>query len=203
MALSNYADLQTAIITYAFRVGDTDFAAMCPTFIALCESRVNKTLRIRQMETSATVTMTNGVGTLPADYLQYREVLANGPHAYPLKVTDPNTGQGDYPLSDYPAYFAVIGNTIKTFPASTVDLTLNYFEKIPALSDADDTNWLLEKAPEVYLYGSLMEAAPFMMDDGRISTWAQFYEGAMVLLRQEDEMAKYARASSRVRGPTP
>lgn len=203
MALSTYSELQDAIVLYAFRQGDTEFAAMCPTFIALCESRVNKALRVRRMESSATITMTGGEGTLPDDYLQYREVLANGPNVYPLRATDPNTGQGDYPLTDYPAYFSVIGNKIKTFPGSTVDLTLKYFAKIPALADDNTTNWLLEHSPDVYLYGSLMEAAPFMMDDARIATWAQFYEGAMTLLRQDEEMAKYARSSSRVSGPTP
>jgi hypothetical protein len=204
MALDTYADLQSAIILYAFRQGDTEFAATCPTFIALCEARVNNILRVRDMEDSAAISMTDGEGTLPADYLQYREVIANAPgRSYPLSAADPGVGQENYPDAGFPACFAVKGNKIRTYPKSTVDLTLNYFAKIPALSDSEPTNWLLEKSPGVYLYGSLLEAAPFMMDDGRISTWAQLHEGALTLLRQEDEMAKYAGAKARVRGVTP
>lgn len=203
MALDTYADLQSAIILYAFRQDDAEFAATCPTFIALCEARVNRALRVRDMEQSATIAMTAGEGDLPADYLQYREVIANSQPPYPLSAASTDVGQANWPDSDLPACFSVSGNKIRTYPKSTVDLTLNYFAKVPALSDSNTTNWLLARAPDVYLYGALLEAAPFMMDDGRTSTWGQFYEGAMTLLRQEDEMAKYAGAKVRVRGATP
>jgi hypothetical protein len=36
----------------------------------------------------------------------------------------------------------------------------------------NDPNWLLTLAPDLYLYGALLESAPYIKEDGRIQTWA-------------------------------
>lgn len=42
---------------------------------------------------------------------------------------------------------------------------------IPALSGTQTTNWLLASHPDVYLYATLVEAAPYLPDDARIDVW--------------------------------
>jgi hypothetical protein len=46
---------------------------------------------------------------------------------------------------------------------------------------------LLTAAPDVYLYGALLQAAPYLKDDARISTWATLYTSAMEDLQVADD----------------
>ena len=52
-------------------------------------------------------------------------------------------------------------------PDAAHPITLAYVARIPALSDANPTNWVLQQAPQMYLYASLLEAEPFLANDAR------------------------------------
>lgn len=205
MALDTYANLQAAVSTWAFRAGDDDFTAQLPDFITMTESRVNRTLRVREMEASATITLTDGSGPLPADYLEHRRVVANVSPIAVLEMVTPDYASERYPENGaaYPRYFSIIGETLKTYPTSTGDIALTYYQKVPALSESNQTNWLLAKAPEVYLYGALVEAAPYMLDDQSIQRYITLFQKALKDLQDADVGARYARATARTAGPTP
>lgn len=214
MALSTYADLQASIITWAWRDGDTEFANAVPDFITGCEQLLNygsdavPALRTSDMETTATVTLTSGVGTLPTDYLQYRAIVGNGNGlTNDLEVKDPGWLAQQFPngVTSYNGRFCSITSTstLTVYDASVSSITLTYYAKIPALSNSNTTNWLLTKAPMVYLYGSLLQAAPFMMDDARMQTFGTLFQQAMSGLRNSDMGARMARPVARVRGATP
>jgi hypothetical protein len=70
MTIATYSDLQAAIANWIARA---DLAASIPDFIALFESAANRRLRLRQQESTATLTPSAGVAALPADYLAWRE----------------------------------------------------------------------------------------------------------------------------------
>lgn len=200
MALDTYANLQTSITTYAMRTGDEAFEAQVPTFIALCESRLNSALRTSDMETVATLTTTGGVADLPADFLQYRAIgdgLRNVNQVSPSFVSDVYGGG----TSD--ATFSIIGGKLYSRSLGHPNLTMVYYAKIPPLSDANPTNWLLAKAPQLYLYGSLLEAMPFGMDDQRMTTWGTLFDRALSDLIKADQLSRYGTANIRVRGATP
>ena len=205
MQLDNYSDLQTAIATYAFRTGDQDFTAAVPAFIALAEARMNNVLRLREQIKSATIDMSSGTGALPADYLEYIRVRRQGDPARVLEAVATTWGDSQYPnaAGGDAAFFAIEGSTLRPFPPATGDLDLEYYAKIPALSAAASTNWLLSKSPGVYLYGALLEAQPFILDDQRIATFGTLYEQAVTDLRNADQRARYGRAQARTRMPTP
>jgi hypothetical protein len=202
MAFDTYSDLQTEITRWAWRdAGDTDFAMSVPGFVALAHNRICRQLRVREMEASATLTLSSGSATLPDDYLQYRQVLAGG---VPLNACDPAWAEQRYlEETGSPAFFSIKGDSINVWPRYDGSLTLDYFQTIPPLDCASATNWLLTKHPELYLYGALVEAATFMMDDGRMATWGGLYDQAMQAAMKEGELARYANTAVRVSGPTP
>jgi hypothetical protein len=70
-------------------------------------------------------------------------------------------------------------------PGADVDIEMIYYGKIPALSAQQATNWLLTKAPDVYLYGSLLHAQPFLMDDQRMPVFATLYNSRIEALNEE------------------
>jgi hypothetical protein len=205
MSLETYSALQTTIATYAFRVGDGEFTAAVPTFIQLAESRMNRRFRLRDQIKVATLTPVSGGADLPADFLEASQVRSLGNPARLLSAVAPSYGNASYPN---PAggdawYYAIEGDKLVTFPPASQEIELTYYAKIPALGSGTQTNWLLDKAPEIYLYGALMEAQPFMMDDARIATWGTMYEQAALDLERSDTGARFARAGRKVRGSTP
>ena len=77
-------------------------------------------------------------------------------------------------------------------PSDNVEIEMVYYKKIPSLSDVATTNWLLAKAPDVYLYGALVHAAPFLVDDQRINTFNSFYDSRVNTLVGESNVSQHS-----------
>jgi len=63
---------------------------------------------------------------------------------------------------------------------------------VPELTTSATTNWLLTKAPDLYLYGSLVHASPFLMDDQRIPTFASMYSTRFEALNDESKTSTHS-----------
>jgi hypothetical protein len=61
-------------------------------------------------------------------------------------------------------------------PDTTYQAEIVYYGKIPALSDSNTSNWLLSLSPDIYLYGSLLQATPYLRDDERLPVIASLYQ---------------------------
>jgi hypothetical protein len=66
-----------------------------------------------------------------------------------------------------------------------------YRANLPPLSAANESNWLLAFAPDAYLYGVLMEAAPYLADDDRIGVWAAGVQSAFADLNALNDTAEF------------
>ena len=174
MAITTYAELQTAIGDWLNRA---DLDQKIPDFIRLAESTLNDVLRSADMVTQTTsVTITSGRADLPADALElvYAQVAATEDE--PLEQVTPQqltmlrrTRTRD---AGNPRFFAIIGRKIAVTPSpSSGSLDIDYYQRIPALTDTNTTNWLLTDAPHMYLYTSLLHATPFLMDDARYAVF--------------------------------
>jgi len=64
------------------------------------------------------------------------------------------------------------------------------------------SNWLLASSPDVYLYGSLMQASPYLKDDGRIPVWASMYTNALEAIQVADDRAATSGGSIMMRART-
>src|SRR5207245_438282 len=71
-----------------------------------------------------------------------------------------------------PRYFTIFSSEIELAPTPDAAYTIEmvYRQLIPPLA-SNGTNWLLAAAPDLYLYGALLEAAPYIKEDARIQTW--------------------------------
>jgi hypothetical protein len=76
-------------------------------------------------------------------------------------------------------------------PASASNLTLTYWQRIPALGSTMPTNWLLEQHPDVYLYGSLIQAEAYIANDERIGLWKSAHDEALGDLIQHGHRQQY------------
>lgn len=204
MALDTYAGLKAAVASWAIRTGDAQFEAQVPDFITLAEKRFNRSLRVGGMEKTVTLTP-DGLGAvvLPADYLEYRSVSPGVAGYGEMEMVDPGSQVGDYRNGGVARRFSISGNVLQTYPLAGNGVILTYFAKVPPLSDASPTNWLLDKAPDLYLYGSLLEAAPYMEEDNRAQLWKTYYDTAMMDLKSDDVSARYATGKIHVQGCRP
>jgi hypothetical protein len=170
MAITSYSELQTAIGNW---LDHSLFTARIPEFVALFEAAANRRLRVREQEASTTLMPSSGAATLPADYLMWRRVTWTGSPRVELQYVHPSYLQAAYPSSPSgpPRIFTIEGATLKVRPLDTTALELDYFQKIPALSDNTTTNWLLAAHPDLYLFGSLVEAEMFGVNDERAPLW--------------------------------
>ena len=73
-------------------------------------------------------------------------------------------------------------------PTPTAGLTMEvlYYEQPAFLGDDNQTNWLTEYAPDLLLYATLLESAPFLKKDERLQVWQTMYDRAAQALSGED-----------------
>jgi hypothetical protein len=76
------------------------------------------------------------------------------------------------------------------YPDGEYDAELLYYAKIPALSDSNTSNWLLEESPDLYLYAALIQSAPYLKEDDRINVWAGLYQRLFDDMMLADERAR-------------
>jgi hypothetical protein len=172
-----YSELKSSIADFLNR---QDLTSVIPTFIQLCEADLNRTVRHKSMLTRATATLDTHFTALPADFLEAKNIQLNTEPVTSLQyVTMEHADllRQKYTTTGVPKYYALVGDTIEVVPLPAEDYTieLTYYKKIPSLSDSSTSNWLLSSHPDVYLYGSLMQAAPYLKDDERIAVWGPLY----------------------------
>ena len=190
MALSTYAELKTSIGDWLNR---SDLSATIPDFISLAEAQIERTLRTRQMIVRANASFDQQYGALPADFLEAKSLKltsTNPPTPLSFLTIDLLDEQSSsYTASGKPKFFGVVGNQLRILPTpdGTYTTELTYFAKLTKLSNIETTNWLLTSSPDIYLYGALLQAAPYLQDDARIQTWATLYERALNDLRTADD----------------
>lgn len=187
MALSTYSELKTAVADWLKR---SDLATVIPDFITLAEVDMLHRLRLVEFETTGTVTMTAGTGTLPTGFLNLRSVAMDGdpqlryltPSRFDEYVNDNTSGDG--------VYYTITGSSIKTAPPTTGTLDIVYAAKFTALSDSSPTNSVLTNFPNAYLFGTLAQADIYIRKDP--STNMAKYNEAIQRILEQNHYRKYA-----------
>jgi hypothetical protein len=70
-------------------------------------------------------------------------------------------------------------------PDQAYSFEVLYYERIQPLSSTNQTNWLTQNAPNAMLFGTLLQAMPFLKNDQR-QVFQQKYTEAMQALKAED-----------------
>ena len=190
--ITNYATLQSTIADYLNRA---DLTSQIQTFIQFAEADLNTRLRDRQMIVRAEATSDEEYVQLPSDWLEALNLqLVGGMSPLRYITLDESDIVNSTRALTSPTFYSLMNGAIELVPppAHDVDIEMVYYGKIPALSDANTTNWLLTKAPDVYLYGALTHAAPFLMDDARIQTFGQIYLARVQSLQDESQKSLHS-----------
>lgn len=201
MAVSTYTDLQTTIANFLAR---SDLTAQIPDFITMAEARMSRELETRSQEkrVQASTVGGNEYLALPVDMREVREVKLNTSPLTVLSYYSPvaldekfaSGGQGK------PLGYSIIGDEIKLRPipdtAYTVEIV--YIGTIDALSNSNQTNNILTRSPDAYLYGALAEAYAYLLDEVRAAQYMQRFTMALEEIKIDEQRSHYGTGSLQI-----
>lgn len=133
---------------------------------------------------------------LPSDFLEMRDLFVVGTPRSPLTYLSPaafsRNSRADE--SGKPVFYTLRAAEIELSPIPDTNYTLQmlYYAKPDALSDSNTSNVFMANTPDLLLYGSLVEAEPYLMNDARTQVWAQFYQNGLDALNTSDDSAEYS-----------
>ena len=201
MAITTYAELKTAIGDWLNR---DDLDSVIPNFISLAEAQFNRSVRHRKMVTRSDATLDTPYFAVPSDWLQTIRFQLNTNPVTPLLFVTPEQALEEsmvYSAGQQPLFYTTIGQQFQVVPTpdTSYDAELLYYAKIPALSDSATTNWLLTESPDLYLYGALIQSAPYLKEDERINVWAGLYQRLFDDMMLADERARIGSSKLKTR----
>jgi len=187
MSIATYSDMVTAVGDWLDR---SDLVARVPDFLRLTESRLNRLLDDPDMEVTETFAATGEFTALPLDFGEMVSISAG---YGPLAQVGPVEFAGyDRTISGDPRVYSIVNRAIAFAPANaTVSITLVYRRSIPALTSINTTNWLLTRAPDIYLYGALVQASAFLAEDDRVGLWKSAFDEAIAELKTDAMRRKW------------
>jgi hypothetical protein len=195
--INGYTTLLTAVSDWLARSDLTTFA---PNYVQNWEEKFYRQPRNfgAWMETSALAVAFTSTAVVPTDFLALRIAYLNGQMRKPLIASSIDQLYTAYPrsgTSGIPKWIARDGANFVFGPTPSASFTLNgtYYAKPILLRNAATdaaAHWLILNAPDLCLYGSLLEAAPMLRDPEQTGIWSQMYQQAAGdyrdLMRKQD-----------------
>jgi hypothetical protein len=189
-----YASLVTDISSYLERT-DTATLEKIPTFIMLAEQVISTEIQFLGNLTVVTSTMNVGEPIIvkPARWRKTVSInLIDNSQRQPVFLRKYEYLRNYWPnatQTDTPVYYCDYDYT-HWLVAPTPDLAYNYevlyYERVQPLDVTNQTNWFTQYAPQAMLYGSLLQAMPFLKNDERIPMWQAQYDRVIATLKAED-----------------
>jgi hypothetical protein len=193
MALDgSYDGLQASIADFLNR---GDLSAVIPDFITLAEAQMARRLVARAgqgmavprrlvQRADASVAQDAEYVAVPSDMLGPLDLMLTAVPPIELDYLDPANLEREKALARWvgaPKFYTVVGGALQLYPVAdqAYDAELVYIARTPALSDAAPTNWILTDYPDAYLYGALVQSAPYLRDDARADLWGTLFTAAL------------------------
>jgi hypothetical protein len=192
--LMTYNSLFDDISSYLERT-DTATLNKIPTFIMLAEQTLASEIKFLGNLTVNESTMVSGdpIITKPARWRKTvsMRVSVNGErrpiflrtYEY-LRQYWPDESQEDVPkyYADYDYSHWLIAPT----PDEAYSFEVMYYEEVQPLDATNQVNWFTQYAPQAMLYGSLLQAMPFLKNDERMPLWRAEYDKIVAQLKTEN-----------------
>ena len=190
-----YDSLTSSVLQYLER-SDAAVIEAIPTFITLCEFEIAQQIKTlgQQQVVNSTMTLNNAILPKPARWRKTVSFNVTGSSGTPTPVyvrkyeylLNYNTG-GTTGLPLYYADYDYDHWLVSPTPDDDYPFQVLFYERLEPLSSTNQTNWLTQNAPNAMLYGTLLQAMPFLKNDQR-TIFQQKYQEAMTVLKAEDQL---------------
>ena len=193
-AVMTYTSLASDIASYLER-SDAQTLAKIPTFIMLAEQVIASEIKFLGNLTVNNSTMVTGTAVIEKPARWHKTVSMNvvvdgeRQPVFLRKYEYLREYWPDATATGVPAYYADYDYThwlVAPTPAAAYTFEILYYQRLQPLDDTNQTNWFTEYAPQALLYGSLLQAMPFLKNDDRIPMWQAQYQQIIQTLKTED-----------------
>jgi hypothetical protein len=188
-----YDSLTATVLQYLERSDQATINAI-PTFITLAEFEIAQEVKTLGQLQIVESTMTQGNPVLQKPARWRKTVSMNvlvGSKKQPVLLRKyeylKNYWQDDTQTST-PLYYADTDWDhwyLAPTPDQAYTFEVLYYERIAPLSSVNQTNWITQNAPNAMLFGTLLQAMPFLKNDQR-QIFQQKYTEALQALKAED-----------------
>lgn len=195
VAFNDALDLKTAVGDH---IGNRSISDVWPRLVQQAEVQLNMKLRTLWQVTDDTITLTNGEGALPSDFLEMISVY--GPCGYQMRAGLPADLRR--PGTSFATYS--IGGGKLRIRGFSGDKDISYYASIPTISGSlSASNWLLERYPDCYLYGVGLQSAKYLRDVDLAQATDQLFSYAVQAVKVDDERMRWSNGIVRVQAQTP
>lgn len=205
MAITNYTNLQTAVLYRLGNRSNATLTAKVPEFIASWEAAMNRRLKTADMEATATLTTTINQASvsLPTGFTQMRRLRLRENDSAPFTFTDiwpvPLAGDKVEYSTGRPVGVAIQGSNliIKPTPDAAYTLIMDYYARFTQLSDENTTNWILTNNPDAYELGAT--AYGYLSTGGldRYRDWVALAFAVIEEINDYDEKLRFTNTKAR------
>jgi len=195
-SVMTYDSLVENIQSYLER-NDVSTLDKIPLFIMLAEQVIASQIKFLGNLTVNTSTMTAGENVIDKPARWHKTVSMNitvAGERFPVFIRRyeylreywPDPAQTEVPkfYCDYDYTHWMVAPT----PAAAYNFEVLYYERVQPLDSSNQTNWFTIYAPQALLYGSLLQAMPFLKNDDRVPMWQAQYKLIMDILTAEDKL---------------
>ena len=195
-AVMTYDSLVENVQSYLER-NDAGTLAKIPLFIMLAEQIIASQIKFLGNLSVNTSTMTIGQATLDKPARWHKTVSMNitvAGQRQPVLLRKYEYLREYWPdptATDVPQFYCDYDYThwlVAPTPAVAYNFEVLYYERIQPLDSSNQTNWFTTYAPQALLYGSLLQAMPFLKNDTRTPIWQAQYQQIMDTLVAEDKL---------------
>ena len=185
MSLETYSDLCEAIAGWLNR---SDLTARVPDFIRLAEAQMNRQLDCRQMVQTMPISISGEDYWLPNDFAGVKSLRLDGTPSTAPEYVLPEALDDAFAAPGRPCRYTITDRIVfDPVPDGVYAGRLRYRKRLCPLSATNRCNWLLKQHPDAYLYGALVQAAPYLEDDDRVGVWGGFFNAAIDQINADDK----------------
>lgn len=208
---SGTTDLSAAGLTVTYYDMDTGIATH---LVNSAMRKIERKYNLRGMKVRTTYALSAGTAIFANPITNYKELISI--HAettstrYLLRKVDIAYAENIFPIGQtgYPRVIAEVpvaestltpdvspslSMIVRPIPDIAYTIYFNGYQYTPFLDNVlYQENWWLNNAHEILLFGALTEAAPYLINDDRISTWSQLFNDALWNLINAERTEQYA-----------
>lgn len=192
---------------------DQELVGAIPGFLKVVESKINSALKTGEQSVRAQIWLERDKEYygLPSDWGGFRDVELVHKGSQSL-----NEGTGYHPVGgqtliyvnpeqmngtsrrERQRYYTVIANQIQVAPPTDNQiLEVVYYQRVPALSQDTDTNWLSDKHPDCYIFGLCAEICAFCKDAVGFELYKMRFAEAIADIAMDDQVTRWSGPSLR------
>lgn len=197
MAITNYDELRKATSRW---LATEDFDIDFDTFLQMCEveiySNPDEPLKLLSLDTIATATTATDSRFLAlpnAINLNRKLTITIDGYQRGIQYTSPSNIVTQESIKGIPEFYTISNNQIEfdRIPDGAYEVTINYQMQDDALTTTNQTNAILTRYPNIYLYGCVLQGWILLQDDQQEAKYGAYFLNAIKDANRREREIKY------------